>query len=108
MALLPGEKRLRGGGGSYSPEVGAGMGRGTSNGQGSLLGWGWLRGQQSWSNKDQLPRDVLKSTLPGPDLGQGSTPSFLPSGGVQSGLAAGSPSWLTTVDVQINGTVTDH
>jgi hypothetical protein len=45
MALLPGRERLREEVDSYSPEVGAGMG--TANGQGSLLGWGWLRGQQS-------------------------------------------------------------
>lgn len=60
--------------GFSSPEAGGAEG---SNGQGSLLGLGWLRGQQSQRVRGPVPGDVQSNPTPRSELcwGQGSSPS---------------------------------
>lgn len=77
MALLPGQEKVAGEGMASSVlRLGQGAGEG-SNGQGSLLGLGWLRGQQSQQVRGLIPGGVQRNPTPGSELcwGQGSVAS---------------------------------
>lgn len=64
MALLPGQEKA-GGEGTAPSALRLGLGWEGGNDQGSLLGWGWLRGQQSRRVRGQIPRGCPNQPAPG-------------------------------------------
>lgn len=69
MALLPGQEKA-GGEGTAPSALRLGLGWEGGNDQGSLLGWGWLRGQQSRRVRGQIDLTLCSQpVLPGQGTG---------------------------------------